>query len=232
MTSDFGVNNNLFNSMFGTSAAGSSTGGSSVLGDYAMIRSGSYKKLLKAYYSEDKSTQNSTDSTKETTEQKAEKNAIMGVKTAAANLKDAAAALSGAEGEDRLEKAKSFVKAYNDFLESTDNEDMNNEKILQKTLWMIKDFKVNEGLLGKAGISIGTDNKLTLNEEKFKAADDSVLNTLFKGRNSLMGKVSSKTFDISNRATEAITKMNGGSVYTSKGDYTKLNTKTLYDELF
>lgn len=229
MASDFNVNNNanMFNSMFGTTA----TGGSSVLGDYAMIQSGAYKKLLNKYYSEDSKTE-STGSTEDTAEQKAEKTALMTAKTAASDLKDAVNALGKAEGtgEDRLEKAKSFVKAYNTFLDST--EDVENTKVLQKTLWMISDVKANDKLLEDAGIKIGADNKLTLDEEKFKAAGENVLDTLFVGRNSLLGKVESKTFDIVNRASEAVTKLKGGSVYTDKGDYTKLNTSTLYDKLF
>lgn len=233
MASDFNVNNNanLFNSMFGTTATGGSTGGSSVLGDYAMIQSGAYKKLLNAYYDENRKTEN-TGSTEDTAEQKAEKTALMTIKTAASDLRDAATALSAAEGtgEERLEKAKSFVKAYNALLDST--EDVENTKVLQKTLWMISDMKVNDGLLADAGITIGADNKLTLNEEKFKSADKSVLDTLLSGRSSLMGKVANKTFDIVNRASEAVTKLKGGSAYTDRGDYTKLNTSTLYDELF
>lgn len=233
MASDFNVNNNanLFNSMFGTTATGGSTGGSSVLGDYAMIRSGAYKKLLNAYYDK-KEKAEGTDSTEDTAEQKAEKTALMTIKAAASELKDAATALSAAEGtgEERLEKAKSLVKAYNALLDST--QDVENTKILQKTLWMISDMKANDGLLEDAGITIGADNKLILNEEKFKAADKSVLDTLFTGRSSLMGKVGNKTFDIVNRAAEAVTKLKGGSVYTDKGAYTKLNTSTLYDGLF
>lgn len=243
MASDFGVNNNtnLFNSMFGTAGAGSSTGGSSVLGDYAMIRSGAYKKLLNAYYDDGRT--NRTDGpVEETPEQKAEKTGLMTMKTAASDLKSAAAALGkvtatdpetgkfASTEEERLEKAKDFVKAYNSLLDGT--EDIENTKVLQKTLWMIDDFKANQGLLEDAGIKIGADNKLTLDEDAFKKAGASTLNTLFNGSNSLAGKVMNKTFDISNRATEAVTKLQGGTVYTDKGDYTKLNTSTLYDKLF
>lgn len=236
MASDFfGVNNNasFFDNMFGTSGSGG-MGGSSVLGDYAMIRSGSYKKLLKSYYSDDtsKKSTDGTKSTEETSEQKAQKNSLMSTKSAASDLKNAAAALREAEGSgaDRLEKAKDFVKAYNSMLDSMENID--DTKILQKSIWMINDFKVNQGLLKDAGISIGSDNKLTLDEDKFKEAKTSTLDTLFKDRNSLMGKVASKTFDIATRATNAVTKLNGGTTYTDKADYTKLNTSTLYNSLF
>lgn len=230
MASYFGVNNdtNLFSSMFGTNTTGSSTGSSSVLGDYAMIRSGAYKKLLKAYYAEEK--KGSTASSVDTEETKAEKTALMSIQTAASNLRTAASELGEASGEDRLEKAKSFVSAYNTLLDST--EDVDNTRILQKTLWMIGDFKASDGLLADVGITIKDDNKLALNEEKFKAAESGTLDVLFSGRNSLTGKAEKRSFDIVNRAKEAVTKLKGGSVYTDKGDYTKLNTSTLYDKLF
>lgn len=243
MASDFGVNNNtnLFNSMFGTTGAGSSTGGSSVLGDYALIQSGAYKKLLNAYYDEDRKNTGSGP-VEETPEQKAEKTALATMKTAASDLKKAAAALNdvtaldektgklASTADERLEKVKDFVKAYNSLLDGTN--DVENSKVLQKTLWMIDDFKANQKLLGDAGIKIGADNKLTIDEEKFKAAKDSTLNTLFNGRNSMAGKVMNKAFDISNRVTETVAKMQGGTVYTDKGDYTKLDTSALYDKLF
>lgn len=231
MAGDFGINNNtnLFNSMLGSTSTGSSTGGSSVLGDYAMIRSGAYKKLLNAYYNEDKKT--GSTSVEEATEEKAEKNALLTIKTAAAKLGEAATALGKTDGtgEKRLEAAKSFVEAYNSLLDST--QDVDNTKVLQKTIWMINDVKASDGLLEDAGITIGKDNKLTLNEETFKKAGTSVLSTLFDGRTSLMGKINSKAFDIMNRSTQAITKMNGGTTYTDKGNYTKVNTSTLYDNL-
>lgn len=227
MASGFNVNNNanLFNNMFGTTA----TGGSSPLSEYAMIRSGAYKKLLNAYYDENRADK-TEGKTEETPQQKEEKTALMSIKSAASDLKDAANALSSATGEDRLEKAKSFVKAYNTLLDNTEN--LENTRVLQKTLWMIGDVKANDGLLEKAGIKIGADNKLTLEEEKFKKAEGYITDTLFSGRNSVVGKIAGKTFDIVNRATEALTKLKGGSVYTDKGDYTKLNTSTLYDKLF
>lgn len=233
MASDFNVNNNtsMFNSMFGTNA----TGGSSVLGDYAAIKNGSYKKLLSSYYgNSNNAKQNTKLSEEEEKAIKTQKNALAGVKSAAADLGSAAEALNKADTanrEDMLTKTKDFVKAYNSILDSTD--DIEDTKVLQKTLGLIGDVKANAKLLSKAGITIGSDNKLSVDEEKFNAATNGTVDTLFHGMNSLTGKATNRVFDITNRANEAVNKLNGGAAYTVKGEYTKLNTASaLYNELF
>jgi hypothetical protein len=227
------TSSNLFSSMFGTSSSSSSsTGSSSVLGDYAMIRSGAYTKLLKSYYNKNSTSATSSSSTEESTETKKAKTGLATLKTAAQDLKSAASALNSTSGTgtDRLEKAQSFVKAYNSLLDSTENVD--DTKSLQKTIWMINDFKANSGLLSDVGITIGTDNKLSIDEEKFKAANTSTLDSLFTGRNSMVGKASSKAYDIVNSTNTALSKLDGGSIYTDKGSYTSLTTGSLYNSLF
>ena len=57
--------NNIYNSIFGTGSGSDSTGGMYSLGDYALIKSGSYKKLLKAYYATENEGTDKTESKEE-----------------------------------------------------------------------------------------------------------------------------------------------------------------------
>ena len=47
--------------------------------------------------------------------------------------------------------------------------------------WMTKTTKSTESLLERAGISVGADNKLELDEDALKKADISTLKSIFTG---------------------------------------------------
>ncbi len=47
--------------------------------------------------------------------------------------------------------------------------------------WMTKTTKSTERLLERAGISVGADNKLELDEDALKKADISTLKSIFTG---------------------------------------------------
>lgn len=238
MTSFFGVND----SFFGTNTSYSAN--NNVLGDYAMIKNGTYKKLLNAYYT--KKSGESTDETEESKEKKSEKTKLMQTKSQAEALKSAADDLKSGKifeeitdedgkvtynTEEIAKKVKSFVSAYNDMLDASSEVDT--KSVLRKTLWMIGNTKSNSTLLDKVGISIGKDNKLSVDEEKLKKADISSLKVLFSGKGSLADKVSSKASEIGNLANSALKNIkNSGSAYTNTGDYKDISTSTLYDGLF
>lgn len=239
MTSFFGVND----SFFGTDTTYSAN--NNMLGDFSMIKNGTYKKLLNAYYA--KKSDQSTDETEDSSEKKSEKTKLLQTKTQAETLKKAADDLKNGkvfEGtvdeatgkvtydrEEITKKLTSFVDAYNDMLDSSS--DVDTKSVLQKTLWMIGNTKANSSLLSKVGISIGKDNKLTLDKDKVKEADINSLKVLFSGKGSLSDKVSSKSTEIGNLANSAIKSLgNKGSAYTNTGNYNDLTTSTLYNGLF
>lgn len=204
-----------------------STSGTFSLSDYAAIKNGSYGKLLKAYYAQqdaEKAASNG-DSTQKLT--------LM--KSSAASLKKSADALNndalwekkkitkkdettGEEKEvedydwDAITKAvKAFVEDYNDVIEQAG--DSNSKDVLRNAVWMTGITKSNENLLSKIGITVGTGNKLELDEDALKEADISTLKTLFTGHNSFVDKVSMKANSISNAAARS----NG--TYKSNGTY-------------
>jgi len=68
-------------------------------------------------------------------------------------------------------QAQSFVDSYNSMIEKVGNSD--NNGVLQKGVLMVNSGKVYSNSLRRAGITVGADNKLTLNDDlsKVKASD-------------------------------------------------------------
>ena len=197
----------LFNNMQPTS-----TGGTFSLGDYAAIKNGSYKKLLKAYYAK----------------QDVEKSAVSGdsmkksalMKSSADALKKSANALNNEAlwekkedyDWDAIKKAvKSFVDDYNSVVKLAGNSD--SKDVLRNAVWMTGMTEANDNLLSKAGITVGKGNQMELNEDVLKKADIRTLKTLFTGHNSLADKIYAKANSISNAAARI------SGTYKSNGTY-------------
>ena len=85
--------------------------------------------------------------------------------------------------------------------------------VLQNAAWMTQFTSKSEKLLNKVGITVGSGNKLELDEEKLKTADISTLKTLFTGYNSFADKIMTKGNAI------AMAAANAGGTYTNKGSY-------------
>ena len=204
-----------------------STGSTFNLNDYASIKNGSYKKLLKAYYA--KQDADKALSGKDTVQ----KSTIM--KTGADALKKSADALmdnslwekkkiskidenTGEEIQtdeydyEAITKAvKSFIEDYNDVIDEAG--ESNSKEVLRNTVWMIGNTDANKNMLEKIGISIGKGNKMELDEEKLKKADINTLKTIFTGHNSFSNKISMKANSISNAAAWST------GIYKSNGTY-------------
>lgn len=191
-----------------------STGGTFSLNDYASIKNGSYKKLMKAYYA--KQDADKASSGKDTVQ----KSTIM--KTGADALKKSSDALmnnalwekkkitkidenTGEEIQteeydyEAITKAvKSFIEDYNDVIDEAG--ESNSKEVLRNTVWMIGNTDANKNMLEKIGITIGKGNKMELDVEKLKKADINTLKTIFTGHNSFSNKISMKANSISNAA--------------------------------
>ncbi len=226
----FNKNTNYNNSFL--SGLNINTGSSDAfnVSDYAMIKNGSYTKLLKAYYAQEKA-------------QKASGNGDSQPKltlmagSAGAMAKSASALnqtslwekktitekddVAGEEVQkidydwNAITKAvKNFIENYNSTVDGAG--ESNTKDVLRHGAWMTKTTSINEGMLGKVGISIGKGNKLELDEEKLKSANIADLRTLFVGRNSYADQMASKGNSIANAAARA------GGAYTNKGSYSSV----------
>jgi hypothetical protein len=241
MSTFFGIDANssssFFDSFFGASGSSSLSEGLS-LGDYAMIQSGSYKKLLTKYYKDkgNDSTTSGTGSTNTTINNSAEADGtkkLLTVKGEASSVSSAAMDLAQTDldktnREALLKKAKTFVNSYNSLVDEMDN--VNSVAVLQNTLWMTNQTKVNQDLLDKVGISIGAKNDLAIDEEAFKKAATSDIKAVFSGSSSTVGQISARASQISALAgTQAM--ITSKSSYTNNGSYA-ISSNKLFNSLF
>lgn len=219
----------LFNSLPKTSE--SSGGGLNNLAtEYNSIRSGSYGKLLSAYYKK----MNSGDSATEAIQKENENRKLVGGN--ASTLKSAAKTLSkidfsdtsDAGKEKSLKAIKDFVSAYNSVIDTAD--DVNSKGILRNAVWMTNITSKSSGLLNELGISVGKDNKLTLDETKWAEAHNSTKSALFNGRQGFAEKMVYKASQMTNSSAEKASYT--ASAYKDNGDYTKVNAQSMYEDLF
>lgn len=193
----------LFSSLnSGSTKTSAMFGTSDLLGisysDYATIQNGSYTKLMKAYYKKAASDDSSSSSAATSTSKDSSKT-LANIESAADDLKKASETLrtngdkslftkkqtTDKDGNvsyeydtDKIYKAVSdFVDSYNKMLK--EGGDSNTNSILRSTKSMVNLTKANSNMLSTVGITIGTDNKLSIDETAFKKADMNTVKSLF-----------------------------------------------------
>ncbi len=200
------------------------------LGEYAAIQNGTFYKLAKSNYAKQDKEAAKEETSKETklnlSTMKSNGDAL---KTAADKLSDRSLwkmktvkSKDEATGE-TVEKQdydraainsaiKSFVDSYNEMIDGAGNAET--KSVLRNATRMINDTASVSKLLGEVGIEIGSDNKLSIDEDKLKDASIGTLKTLFEGYGSYADHISTRAGAISRAASEAT------DTYTSSGDYT------------
>ena len=241
-----------YSALFGGGAPDIESGiGGINVSDYVMIRNGSYKKLMKAYYAK-----LDADSLSQTGDSQ---KSLTLMRSSADSLKKSAEALNNASlwekkkikkkdeetGEetegldydwDAITKAvKTFVDDYNSVVEQAGNS--NTKNVLRDASWMTEITERAGNLLSKVGITIGAGNKLEFDEEALKKTTTlgessvemnniSTLKTLFTGYGSFADKIAQKAQGISRAAANATAKASAlGSAYTKNGAYSDTLSK-------
>ncbi|MGL5259114.1 MAG: hypothetical protein ACRC7V_03295 [Lachnospiraceae bacterium] len=205
--------NYLFSNLSSSSSSGSSS--SNFLIDYASIKNGSYGKLMKAYYAKNPDSTGVLDTNSNTNTKN-----LMIIQSDATDLqKSISDVASNVEKDMNIDKAyesvSKFVTDYNDFLKSAGNS--NDTSILRTTLNLANAVQKSSSLLSNVGITIGSDNTLSINEDTFKNANQSTIQSLFSGNSSLGTSISSKVSIIGIQASNEAKR---SSLYTNVGDYT------------
>lgn len=244
MSTISGYNSNSISTLFSSLGSGSTgSNGNSFnvdLSMYSSIRSGSYKKLLTAYYkkqaegadTESGTTTNKTDSVTMTSL----KNNMTAVRGQATKLDDAANALdkysmwqqkttTDKDGNTKTDydreaiyKAVSeFTSDYNSLVTGTGSS--SNHSILRSAANMVNNTKANKDLLASVGITIGVDNKLSVDEKKLKNADIAVVKSIFDGSSSYGQTVATQASSIKNYAASQLSKLAATGTYTNNGSY-------------
>lgn len=119
----------------------------------------------------------------------------------------------------------SFVNDYNKLIKQAGDAESTN--IQHKTNSMIGATKANETLLSKVGITVNSDNTLSLDEKTFKASNMDTVKSLFNGNFSYGYRVSAQASLIDFAAGSEASKAN---TYNMKGSYNSAyNSGSLYD---
>jgi len=228
---------NYFNTglsgLFSSSSGSNSFMNYSFISDYTSIRNGSYGKLLKAYYNKEGSGSSSkSNNASDKIFHKVADKSLTTIKGDVDALKTSANALvtkgnkslfvekditTTAENGDKsttkgydtnaiMKAVKSFVSDYNRLLDSTSESD--NSNILRKTLMMVQNTSSMSKSLEKVGITIGFDNKLSVDEDKLKSADITSVKNLFNGNSSFAYQTAQRAAMIGQDATRAATYAN------------------------
>ena len=217
--------------------------------DYNAIRNGSYRKLVKAYYAKESGTSSSnstskTDSTTDKTTSSQKVNAAT-VRDSASNLVNDVKELSSDKlwkkttttdkdgvtstdyDKDAIYKAvSSFAKDYNSLVSASGNSSDNS--VLRTSSTMVAYTKANKNLLSKVGITVGSDNKLTVDEDKFKSADMTTVKSLFTGSGSFGKMTSTSATSSYSSAVSQLAKLSSSSTYSNMGSYSYISG-SIYD---
>ena len=216
------MGSSFINNIFGT------TGGlAGMIGDYNSIKSGSYGKLLKSYYSEATSGLSSTKSgstktsnvldrileeRRNPTVSKEVSTANSKLSSSVSSLKNALGSLqsedtykdteNGSSARDKMTSAlKNYVSSYNDAVESSKKTTMSN--VSSNIAGAMKATKENEEALKEIGITINNDGTINLNEKKLQTAEFDKIKDIFAGNKAMsyVSKVASRLNRVSSTPT-------------------------------
>ncbi len=223
-----GINSGIdYSVFFGTSPTTSSGGVD--LTSYMSIKNGSYRKLLKNYYGSQKQEAKSSvgDSGSKLTKIRSSADALQKKADAlsAEKLWETENSVDETSGKtketlrnpDKLVNAvKEFADAYNSVIDAASSSET--KAVLRSGGWMDTMTRKNGRLLNEVGISIGSDGKLSINEDELKNANVTTLNGLFRGVDSYAAKVSAKAAGISRSAAVREGTYNASGTWSETGN--------------
>lgn len=221
-----------YSSLLGGMGGSDSAGGvSSLLGDYASIKNGSYGKMLKSYYA--KLEKQEAEESGETDQKKAGKVKDSASASAAASLYKSASALGSLNYDDRSEEnidkitdsVSAFIKDYNSLMKSADKSENTTVKKQAESLY--SSYYQNYKLFAKVGITMNSDRTLSFDEDSMKKAladtehgNGATVKTLFGGIGSFADKAVNKASQIYRAAGD------GEAVTSSKAKYAGVGRST------
>ena len=238
MASYFGMNSTGVSTLFSSLNTGNSNSSLySLFSDYKSIQTGSYRKLLKAYYASvdtSDSKENTSTKPKKTTAAAETDSAWKQAASDISSLKSSTNTLtSGEYTEDKrsdLEKnITSFVRDYNSTIKSASQ--VTSSTLTKRTDWMTRITSNSSKALEKVGITVNSDNTLSLDETALSAADFSDIKSVFSGKSSYAGQVNTSA-NLMAQVVANGQNSNTASLYTSQGSYNTVSTSSMYDYLF
>lgn len=214
-----------YSTLLGGMSGGDDAGGmSSLLGDYAAIKNGSYGKMMKSYYA--KLEKQKAEESGETDQKTTGKIKDSASASAAASLYKSASALGSLNYDDRSEEnidkitdsVSAFVKDYNSLMKSADKSE--NTTVQKQAESLYNSYYTNYKLFARVGITMNSDRTLSLDEDSMKKAladtehgNGATVKTLFGGIGSFADKAVNKASQIYRAAGD------GEAVTSSKAKY-------------
>ncbi len=206
---------------------------------YASIKNGSYGKLVKSYYAEQTgaagktaSEVKSTSNAKTTKTEDSDTTGLSQMKKDAQQLKTSAEKLSSddmwkkTDGKLDMSKVASAVKDfaadYNKVIDQAGK--VSSKEIGQDMKFMSSMTDTFTKVLAKVGVSVGSDGKLSVDEEKLAKADEATVQSLFKGNATYGSQIADKASAIARDAD-----MNS-SIYGSNAE-TSSTLSSIYNQL-
>lgn len=198
-----------YSQLFQGLSSGNGTGNTNFLADYASLKSGSYGKLMKAYYSAGPSSSTVSSGSKARTsnvletilEERRNPKVSEDVKEANANLatgiptlKNAVATLqndntytntqNGQNATDKVASAmKNFVSQYNEVVNAAKQSTLSNKTAYIANI--MKTTKENADGLAEIGITINSNGTLQFNEGKMKATGITKVQEMFSSKDTM-----------------------------------------------
>ena len=215
----------LFSSLGSSKSTGSGMFGIN-LSEYASIRSGSYGKLMRSYFSMDstKSTSKSDDSTK---------NMIEDLATTTSTSKDSTKTLAAIESDAKelTDTAKALYTRSNNKVFTKDSGGSYDTDISHSVSSMKNETSYNEKALKEIGITVDEKTgKLSVDETTFKSADTEKIKNLFNGTGSYAYSVATKAAMTESYAKSEAAKSN---TYTKNGTYNyNYNSGNIFMDMF
>ncbi|MBR5177206.1 MAG: hypothetical protein IKW90_00230 [Lachnospiraceae bacterium] len=239
-------NTTNYGSLFGYSGSSSSNYTNTLysnLSQLSSVKSGAYSKALKALYSKNSDTSTSSvlknSNIKYTVDSE-----LSGVKRESGELAEAAKKLSSTGKNDLFANKDKYdsdaaykavsdlVSNYNETVSAADK--AGNSAIDNAVSSMARMTGIMGKSLSKAGITVGVDGKMSVDEEAFKKADMNTVKDLF-GNNGYFGKsIASSAQRIESIAGQQELKNSGNqNFYGKNGSYYGIyDTGYLFDGLF
>ena len=188
------------------------------LNDLAFIKSGTYKKLVSSYYNKYGKEGNSA-----TKAVSSELNNLKTVAGDSSKLKNAAKELSKIDFSDEKSKddakaaAKNFVNSYNSLIGSS--VEVNRNSVLKGTVGVVNFMKSNAGMLNELGMKLGSDNKITFDEDKWDKAYNTSKSSMFKGVGSFGSQLEYKAGKVASASSAGTGVKNTAATYNANASY-------------
>ena len=224
----------LFSSISGSKS--DSFNSMSWLKDYGLVKSGAYGKLMKAYYADDKTSESASKIVSKDVNKATGKNTVSEnygkVAEAAGSVKDSIEKIRNAAREDTdllVSAVKGFVKSYNSMIEAAADKEVVNDSSISSRITVLS--SLSNGYTEKMdsiGLIAGKDGKITVDEEKLKAADVSDIKDLFAERSSYGYSVSVSAGMVQSNANYAATR---NSIYNSSGTAAGVPNGYMFDTI-